>query len=240
MNGLIGVLGGMGPLATADFVKKVIEQTPASCDQEHVPLLVYSVPQIPDRQRALAGTGESPVPAMLEGLHILKQAGAEHVAIPCNTAHCWHAELLQRSGLDILHIADAVAESLATACEERGKVGLLATQGTLQAGFFQQRLARHGSQCLTNTGREFADSFTPGVYAVKRGQLREGGTLLEQAAQRLVDRGAQHLVLACTEVAPALEAIASPLLATAVDATRALAAACVRRWLAYRSARAGT
>ena len=142
MNGLIGVLGGMGPLATADFVKKVIEQTPASCDQEHVPLLVYSVPQIPDRQRALAGTGESPVPAMLEGLRVLKQAGAEYVAIPCNTAHCWYAELVQRSGLDILHIADAVVESLATTCAEHGKVGLLATQGTLQAGFFQQRLAR--------------------------------------------------------------------------------------------------
>ena len=83
---LIGVLGGMGPLATVDFLHKLIVALPASRDQEHVPTVVWDVPQIPDRQRALAGSGESPLPAMLAGVAQLNAAGATRIVVPGNTA----------------------------------------------------------------------------------------------------------------------------------------------------------
>lgn len=90
---LIGVLGGMGPLATIDFMQKVIDATPAERDQDHVPLIVYSVPQIPDRVGAACAGTDEPLPAMLAGIRTLEKAGVEAIAIACNTAHAWYDQL---------------------------------------------------------------------------------------------------------------------------------------------------
>src|SRR5688572_3963986 len=104
---ILGVLGGMGPLATVDLLQKLIEETPATRDQDHVPFVAYSVPQIPDRPSAILSGAESPLPHMLAGIATLKNAGAGTVAIACNTAHYWYDDLVQQGGLPILHIADA-------------------------------------------------------------------------------------------------------------------------------------
>jgi hypothetical protein len=111
-GGMIGILGGMGPMATVDFMTKIIEQTPAQCDQDHLPLIVYSVPQIPDRTRSILGEGESPLPHLLRGLSVLRQAGAACIAMPCNTAHYWFDTLQRESGSVMLHIADAACQSV--------------------------------------------------------------------------------------------------------------------------------
>ena len=133
MSKILGVLGGMGPLATVDFLQKLIEETPATRDQDHIPVIAYSVPQVPDRPRAIAGTGESPLPHMLAGIRTLKSAGAQAVAIACNTAHYWYDDLVQQGGLPVLHIADAACAVFAGKKAQR--VGLIATQGTAAAGF---------------------------------------------------------------------------------------------------------
>ena len=96
---LLGVLGGMGPLATVDFLSKLIAETPAERDADHVPVLVYSVPQIPDRPAAILAGGASPLPEMLNGLRTLKAAGAACIAIPCNTAHYWYDALAREAGV---------------------------------------------------------------------------------------------------------------------------------------------
>ena len=90
---VLGVLGGMGPLATVDFLRKLIEETPAARDEDHLPVIAWSVPQIPDRPAAITGNGESPLPALLAGVHTLKAAGAVALAIPCNTAHYWYDDM---------------------------------------------------------------------------------------------------------------------------------------------------
>jgi aspartate racemase len=112
MTVLIGILGGMGPLATVDLMKKIIQQTPVRRDQDHVPLVVWSVPQVPDRQHALRGEGASPLPAMLEGIAALNGAGATRIAIACNTAHYWFDQLSAASAAPILHIADVTLDAL--------------------------------------------------------------------------------------------------------------------------------
>ena len=230
---MIGILGGMGPLATVDFMQKVIEATPAKSDQEHVPLLVHSVPTIPDRTRAILSGGESPLPHLLQGLDTLVAGGAQCVAVPCNTAHYWHAALAQHSPVPVLHIADSVSDALrATGVD---CVGLLATRGTIAAGFYQQRLAVHGYHCLLPEAAELDALVMAGIYAVKSGNISEGGRLLEQAALNLRGRGAGAVILACTEIPPALAHIGSPAQEFAVDATRVLAAACVAWWLSSRA-----
>jgi aspartate racemase len=230
MAGVIGVLGGMGPLATLDFLHKVHEETPASRDQDHVPMVVYAVPQVPDRLEHLRGAGESPVPAMIEGLGVLKHAGARLVAIPCNTAHCWYDELVRETGLRILHIADAACDELEAGGPNGAVIGLMATSATVDAGFYQERFWVRGHQCVANTPGEFEALVTPAIYGIKRGELDRGGRLLEEAAQRLLDRGATRLVLACTEMPLGLQHVRSPLLGRSVDATRSLARGCVRYW----------
>jgi aspartate racemase len=230
MKPLIGILGGMGPLATVDLMEKIIEETIASRDQDHVPVVAWNVPQIPDRQQALAATGPSPLPAMLEGITQLNAVGATRIVIACNTAHFWFDALSAASTAPIIHIADATLDVLTQSASHDGPVGLIATRGTLEAGLYQARFEAHGMRTLINTDDEMDTLFTPGCYAIKRGEFDVGGRLLEAAAQRLVDRGATKLVLACTEVPIGLKRIASTLLPIAVDPNRALARACVAYW----------
>ena len=140
---VLGVLGGMGPLATVDFLQKLIEETPATRDQEHVPVVAYSVPQMPERPPAIVGNGESPLPHMLEGVLTLKRAGAKAVAIACNTAHFWYDDLVRDGGLPILHIADAACASLGDA----RRVGLLERFARL-VRHAVLRVLRHRSRVL--------------------------------------------------------------------------------------------
>ncbi|WCG84569.1 aspartate/glutamate racemase family protein [Pectobacterium sp. A5351] len=231
---LIGVLGGMGPLATVDLLHKIIEETPASRDQDHVPVVVWNVPQIPDRQQALAGTGESPLPTLLHAIRQLNCLSVSHIVVPCNTAHHWFDALAEASHAPLVHIADTTLHAIAQSLEMKQtphKMGLIATHGTLNAGWYQQRFAAQlEAETVVPNEQEMTTLFVPGCYAVKRGELRQGGRLLDQLAEQLVVRGAECLVLACTEVPPALEVVSSRWRDISIDPTRALAQACVRIW----------
>lgn len=231
---LLGVLGGMGPLATLDFQHKLLEATPADGDWQQLPSVVWNVPQVADRQKALAGLGPSPLPQLLHGIEKLNQAGASHIVIACNTAHHWYDALSQASAAPILHIVDATIASLATRAQKPQRVGLIATTGTLDAGWFQRGLAAQGIDALEPTQQELEEWFVPGCYAVKRGQLREGGEQLNRLADALLARGAEQLILACTEVPVALHAVSAPALTQSLDPAQALAQRCAQIWLEQR------
>lgn len=224
---LLGVLGGMGPLATADFLAKLVAETPATHDQDHIPYVAWGVPQIPERPAAILHGGESPLPQMLCGIAALKQAGAAVVAIACNTAHYWHADLVREGGLPILHIADAVCDMLAQRGITAGTVGLLGTDGTVKAGFFQQRFAARGLGCVLSSREDQDQLVLPAIAAVKANDLPRAHALAVQAVTNLLDSGTQAVVLACTETPVAIDFAASPVNARCIDATRALARACV-------------
>src|SRR4051812_30907499 len=130
---MLGVLGGMGPMATVDFMGEVVQNTPATCDQEHIPMVVCSAANIPDRTASIFGEGADPFPAMRDTLRRLEAAGATCVAIPCNTAHHWDAALQAGTSVRILHIVDAVADALDDQSMQGGSVGVLATSGTVKA-----------------------------------------------------------------------------------------------------------
>jgi aspartate racemase len=233
---MIGVLGGMGPLATADFYEKVIARTPAMRDQDHVPLVIYAVPQVPDRTAAILHGGASPLPDLLAGLRTLVAAGARAIAIPCNTAHAWYDELAAASPVPILHIADAASAAAARIAGAGTPVGLVATAGTLAAGIYPRRLAERGFDCVMPSAPDMDELVTPGIFRVKAGDVEGGGRLLERAVERLLGRGAAVAILGCTEVPVALDRLGSPLRVRCVDATAALAQHCVDWWLRPRPA----
>ncbi len=228
MSRILGVLGGMGPLATVDFLQKLIEETPARRDQEHVPVIAYSVPQIPERPPAIIGQGESPLPHMLDGIRTLKIAGARTIAIACNTAHYWYDELTAQGGVPILHIADAACAALGGALPQR--VGLIATDGTIAAGFYQSRLKARGVECLLNDSDDQRALVLPAIEWVKRNDLAQAHVLAARAAQHLLERGAQRIIMGCTEIPLAIEFQPSAPGTHCIDATRALARACVHWW----------
>ncbi|MEH6652514.1 MAG: amino acid racemase [Motiliproteus sp.] len=225
MSVVIGILGGMGPLATVDFVTKIIQLTPAQRDQDHLPLLVHSVPQIPDRTACLMDNQPSPLAALVEGVNTLVNAGVSCIAIPCNTAHYWHEALARVSRVPVLHIARSCSESLA----QQGvrSVGLLATDGTLKAGFYPRELRACGID-LKVPEASLQQQVMAAIYQVKSGAVEAGGKLLEQCMDELLQYGVDRVILGCTEIPFALDQINSKHRFYGVDATQMLAAACVQ------------
>ncbi len=222
---MLGVLGGMGPLATVDFLSKLVLQTEAVRDQDHIPFLVACLPQIPDRMDALLREGPSPVDAMVSGIERLVAGGADLIAIPCNTAHAWYDDLAVRSPAPILHIVHAALEGLRERGIERGPIGLLATEGTIKADIYQSVLREQGLECYLPSDVAPVDA---GIYAVKVGRLADGRTSLAAVARSMLDKGCSAIILGCTEISVALgdEAEFREL---AVDASAALARVALKR-----------
>lgn len=221
-SGVVGVLGGMGPLATIDFMHKVVAATPAATDQEHVPMVVSCIPQVPDRTAAFRGEGASPLDAMLACGQRLVAAGAGLVVVPCNTAHLWFDALHAGLGLPMIHLVDAAIDDAAEAADG-GPIGLLATDATLASGLYVNRSQGRTRplQWLLPTARETLESVMPGILAVKAGSLDAAREHLVVAARALHRRGARTVVLACTEIPLVLDARAAGV--PVVDATAALA-----------------
>lgn len=228
-GGALGILGGMGPLATADFYAKLVAVTPAARDEDHIPVVLASLPDIPPRVPAILGNGASPLPALIDARDRLLAAGATLLAMPCNTAHHWFDALAQ-CAVPMLHIADAALAALRARLGAPANIGLVATRGTLRSGFYQRRLAAAGYATLEPSDADLSGTIEPAIAAVKAGAVLSGGTGFQHAAHALARRGAAVVILACTEVPPALAAGGPPSGITCVDATEALARACVAAW----------
>lgn len=230
-SGILGVLGGMGPLATLDFLRKVLDATPAQVDQDHVPVVTSSIPQVPDRTAAFRGSGESPLPALVASGERLKRAGAGLIVIPCNTAHLWFEPLQKALGLPMLHLIDAALDETDTLVAAGAKVGLLGTAATIESRLYVDR-RDDGRHWLLPTEIEMNTWVMPGIEAVKAGDRPAGAALLVMAAQALADRGAEALLLGCTEIPLVLDNGNAP--RPVVDATAALARRSVAWALAQR------
>ena len=220
----------MGPLATADFFAKVIAATPATHDEDHVPLLIQSDPRVPGRPAAILRGGPSPLPALRAGRDRLIAAGAVALAMPCNTAHVWLPELRQGCPVPFLSIVDASCDEAEARAQPGAAIGIIGTEATLTSRLFDNELARRGFAPLLPSHHELRDLILPAIEQVKAGHAAAGGQQVERAVQALFDRGAQVVILACTETPLALDAIASPLRQRCVDTNAALARACVAWW----------
>lgn len=228
---LIGILGGMGPAATLDLLQKILAATPALDDQDHVPTLVWNVPQLPDRLAAILGDGPSPLPHLIRAARALEDAGATAIAMPCNTAHFWADDLAAALNIPLLHIADAALHALPDATR---RIGLLSTPATVQAGFYQRRFAARGIDTLIPAADDAARLMSA-IRAVKAGRPDDARPPFLAAAQALLDRGADTLLLACTELP--LISPGTAIEAQCADPTAALAQACIRHALTAPTSR---
>ncbi|MFF4357622.1 aspartate/glutamate racemase family protein [Streptomyces sp. NPDC001604] len=225
---IIGILGGMGPAATADFYAKLVATTPGTSDQDHLRTVIWSDPTIPDRTEALLGGGPDPTPWLLDGSRVLREAGATVIAIPCNTAHAFVPRIADQVGLPIVHMIGEVARHLTALSPRIRTAGLLATTGTVRAELYQEWLDRSGIRLVLPDADSQDHEVMAAIHAVKAG-IRDDRTteLLTRAARRLTEQGAQAVVAGCTEIPLGLpaDAVDVPL----VDPALVLAQALVRR-----------
>ena len=196
---VLGVLGGMGPLASAQFMIRLTLLTPVERDQDHVPAVLWSDPRVPDRTAAKLAGGDDPLPWLLRGIAGLRQAGCGAIAIPCNTAHGWYEEMRAAAGCPVLHIVDAAAAELRRERIAPETIGVMGTAGTLAMRLYQDRLGRLGWDCLVPSEGEMQRLVSPAIAAVKANRPAEAYAPLAEVAGSLARRGARAVVLGCTE-----------------------------------------
>jgi aspartate racemase len=195
---LLGILGGMGPLAGAAFATRLVALTPAERDQDHVPALLCNDPRVPDRSSARLGQGEDPLEAMLAGLRLLERAGAQLIAIPCNTAHLWYEQMAARTRVPLLHIVEAVCEDLQR-LGATGPVGLMGTPATLKLGLYQEPLRARGYEVLVPDAAGL-EQCVEAIAAVKGNRPEAAFAPAAACIEGLIARGARAIVLGCTEL----------------------------------------
>lgn len=215
-------------MATADFYLKLVLATPAAIDQEHLQVLIWSDPTIPDRSEALLALGADPTPALIAGATLLQQSGAGMLAIPCNTAHAFLKSVQAEVCIPIIHMIEETANYVRRLTPDVEYVGLLSTTGTQRAGLYQAWLEQKGITVLSPGVDSQENLVMPAIRAVKAGQsnfaVKSG---LMMAARELVAAGAQAIIGGCTEIPVGLQAgdIDVPF----VDPARILAETVVQR-----------
>lgn len=227
---MIGVLGGMGPAATADFYQKIIRATPAKTDQDHLKVLIFSNPHVPDRTAAIRGEGPDPLPVLVASAEVLVQGGADFITIPCVTAHYYYEALQRAVSIPILHLIGETVTAVLSDHPGIRRLGLLATTGTLEGRLFEPYFEPRGFTLVTPEPSLQASAVMEAIYAVKHGEPRERPCrLIREAAEHLRRRGAEAIIAGCTEVPLILQDgdVAVPV----IDPTWILAQAAVRRAL---------
>lgn len=211
----IGVIGGMGPAATADFLQRLVVAAAAPRDADHPRVLVDSNPHVPDRNAARAGTGPSPGPALAAMARRLAEGGAQVLAMPCNAAHGWAGDIVAASDAVFVDMIEAaVTEVLATGARV---VGIIAVGATLDARLYHDRLAAAGIRII-DADRAVVQ---PLVTAIKGGDTGPAiRAAMAAEAARLEAAGAGAVVAACTEVPLVLRQ--GDLNVPMIDATAAL------------------
>ena len=202
---IIGIIGGMGPAATIDLYKKIVENTKAEKDQEHIHVIIDSYPQIEDRTEYILYGGKNPAPRLIESAKRLESAGADALIMPCNTAHYFAKDIENIVNIPLIHIVKCSAEAVKNNYPKTKKIGLIATKGTIKAKIYNNILKDYGFETLT---------------------LEEYSRLFQQCIDEIADLGADLLIAGCTEIPLLMPYVKTKL--PVIDATYELACAAVK------------
>lgn len=200
MKQAVGVIGGVGPMATVYYMQRVIEMTKAGCDQEHINMLVFNDCDIPDRTAFITEKSpDNPLPVMVEDAKRLEAAGCEFVVIPCNTAHYFYDKLEQAVEIPVVNIVEETIRYAKARVQDLSCVGIMATTGTIVTGTYQKYAKRAGLSFAVPDEDE-QDLLMQIIYdGVKAGKPVPRADF-DRVANHLRAKGAQCLILGCTEL----------------------------------------
>lgn len=195
----VGILGGMGPEATILLMSRIVARTQAKDDQDHVPLIVDNNTQVPSRIRALIdGDGPDPGPTLVGMARGLEAAGAQALALPCNTAHYYAPLIKSAVKVPFIDMVEHTVETVSARPNGERRIGVLGSPAIQKVGLFDQAFASIGATMLYPDDQ---DALLAGIHAVKMGQDKQGSRrALEHAADNLTGQGAEVLLVACSEL----------------------------------------
>jgi aspartate racemase len=223
----LGIIGGMGPEATSDLFRKIIELTPATKDQDHIHIIIDNYPQIPDRTANLLAGGKDPLPYLVKSAQLLERAGVDALIMPCNTAHAFLLRLKAVVKLDFISIIDASVAAVKEIAPQAKTVLPLITTGTKAAGLYENGLIAAGYSVIDLPDDLQANVMSAIYDGVKKGHTAELLPLYQATLDRIATELRPDVLLAgCTEI-PILMAQAKTQIPV-VDATLELARAAVR------------
>ncbi len=203
MKKIIGILGGMGPEATAYFYELIIKNTKAVKDQEHIRVIIYANPEVPPRTDAILEEGESPLPYLVEGVRILKGMGADFIVMPCVTAHYWLHEIIAQERVSFLSLLDESVLYAHRKIPELKKAGLISSTGTIKSRLFHDTFEKEGVEIMCPNDEE-QEQVMDAIFGEKG--IKAGFTTgrpkesIQDAARKLIERGAEAVIAGCTEV----------------------------------------
>lgn len=197
---VLGILGGVGPLATAYFMELLIKKTPARTDQDQMPMIVFNDPQIPDRTAYILDHSKpNPQQEMAKVARWLEDAGSDYIAIACNTAHYFYDAINDAVSIPVVNIMEETAHTIANAVTPGARIGLLATEGTIQSGVFQEYLERWGLAAAAPDEQD-QQLVTHLIYdCVKANQPYDPEDFLS-VARTLREEGCEAVIVGCTEL----------------------------------------
>jgi aspartate racemase len=222
---MIGILGGMGPEATLDLYRHIINLTPATRDQDHIRVLIYSNPKIPDRTEAITAGGDSPLFELIESAKLLEREGAGVIAMPCNAAHFFLPQMQKEVSIPILDMIGETCRSIREQLPHVRKVGLIAALGTVRSRVYHRSLERSGIEVLV-PAYDDQQKIQAAIGQVKAGaQNQATKEIFQSIGKRLIESGARAVILGCTEVPLAFEP--NEVTYASMNSTRILAEAAV-------------
>ena len=222
---ILGVYGGMGPAASAEFMRLLAAMAPAKKDQEHPVVYLYSNAQTPDRTDAFFGCGESPENALREGLDRLCEWGADLLAVPCNTAHIFIDRFRSQLKRPLVHIVEATIDDAVRSSPEG--CWIIATGATLASGIYTDEAKRRG-YTLFSVDDAVRDLATEAIRLVKAGELKKSGAVMDEIGERLWSIRRVPIVTACTELPLAYDASSLPP-EMGVSSLKSLSRACIEK-----------
>ena len=195
---IMGVLGGMGPLATADFIRKVVGLTDARRDSEHIHTIIDSHCHIPDRSSYILGHGENPLNYLIQSAKNLEMIGADYIVMPCNTAHFFYKDILNHIDIPFINMIEETAKYL----KGYNKVGLLATEGTYSSKIYNQAFEKYNIEVI-QPSEELKKVITDIIYSIKGGKQpgsEKNRKKIEEIFDFFKEQGTEKVVLGCTEL----------------------------------------
>ncbi|NLY77159.1 MAG: aspartate/glutamate racemase family protein [Tissierellia bacterium] len=227
---ILGVIGGMGPLATCNFFEKIIRLTSADRDQEHIHVIIDNNTNIPDRTDFILGKGEDPRTELIRSAMRLELAGADYIAIPCNTAHYFYEDIIKFTKAKVLNMVEETAIYLKKNHREHKNFLLLATKGTYSSQIYKKTFEKHGLNIIV-PDNEDRDTIMEWIYGVKSSVFDVTAKDFETLIDKYNHNKDIPAILGCTELSTLAEIIG--LSAEYVDPLLILAQRCVEIYSEY-------